>query len=178
MKEIRKDENKAGKGKEGNLNIEHSEGEVERKDGKNTCNEEEGFMIVQRKKRRIAFEKFVKVENIFKKVDNMSDKELEEIEKKEKRFTRGMEKYVITARLKKEQSTNNKNTNILKIAKRMKKDGVKPERMLENSFTAMELEFTDMNEANKCLEIMDQGNGDVMYSIKGRAIQCRGVIAS
>lgn len=108
----------------------------------------------------------------------MSDKELEEIEKKEKRFTRGMEKYVITARLKKKQSTNNKNTDILKIAKRMKKDGVKTERILENSFTAMDLEFTDMNEANKCLEIMDQGNGDVMYSIKGRAIQCRGIIAS
>lgn len=134
------------------MKIEHIGGQgVERKNRESTCNDEEGFTLVQRKKRRITFEKFVKVKEIFRKVDNMSDKELEEIERKEKRFTGRMEKYVITARLKKEHSTNNRNTNTLKIAKEMKKNGIKPNNILENSFTAMGLEFADMEEANKCL---------------------------
>lgn len=136
---------------------------------------EEGFKVVQRKKRRVAFEK---LEKEFRKVDNMTDKELEEIENKKKRFTRRMEKYVITARLKKEQSMNNRNTNTLRIGKQVKKDGVKPDKVLENSFTVMDLKFIDMEEANKCLEIMEQGKGDMMYSIRNRAMQCREVVAS
>lgn len=116
------------------------------------------------------------MKEIFRKVQNMSDKELEEIGKREKRFYSRMEKYVITAKLKKEYSINNKNTNTLNIAKKMKKDGIKPNKTLENSFTAMDLEFEDTEEANKCLEIMDQGEGTMIYGIKSRTMQCRGVV--
>lgn len=89
-----------------------------------------------------------------------------------------MEKYVITARLKREHSTNNRNTNTLKIAKQMKKDGIRPNNMLENSFTALDLEFADMDGANKCLKIMDHGEGMLTYTIKNRSIQNRRVISS
>lgn len=100
------------------------------------------------------------------------------MEKREMRFNGKMEKYVITARLKREHSTNNRNTNMLKIAKQMKKDGIRPNNMLENSFTALDLEFTDMDGVNKCLEIMDQGEGMLTYTIKSRSIQNRRVISS
>lgn len=42
----------------------------------------------------------------------------------------------------------------------------------------MDLDVSDMQEANRYLGIMDQGNRDVRYSIRNRAMQCRGVIAS
>lgn len=35
-----------------------------------------------------------------------------------------------------------------------------------------------MEETNRCLGIMEQGNRDVRYSIRNRAMQSRGVIAS
>lgn len=93
------------------------EQERDGKDRENTSKEEKGFTLVERKKRKVTFEKFVKVKEIFKRIENMSDKELEDMEKREKRFNGKMEKYVITARLKREHSTNNRNTNTLKIAK-------------------------------------------------------------
>lgn len=74
--------NKMVKERRENLKIEHIGGlRVEGKDKENTGNDEDGFKLVQRKKKKIAFEKFVKMEEVFKKVENMSDKELEEIER-------------------------------------------------------------------------------------------------
>lgn len=106
-----------GKEREGDLNMEGTGEREERLEKEVTCEEREGFIVVQRRKRRTTFEKFVRVEKVFKKLDKMSEKELEELENMEKRFTRKADKYVVTARVSKEQSTNNRNTNILKIAR-------------------------------------------------------------
>lgn len=108
----------------------------------------------------------------------MSDKELEESKRKEKRFVGYMEKYVVTVRLKKEFGTNDRNTNMLTITKQLKQDRIRPEKMLENSFTAMDLEFGHKEEANKCLDITEQEERAVTYVIKSKTLQCRGVISS
>lgn len=106
---------------------------------KNVEDKADGFTIVERKKKRIAFERFIRIKGIFRKESNMSDKELEESKRKEKRFVGYMEKYVVTVRLKKEFGTNDRNTNMLTITKQLKQDRIRPEKMLENSFTAMDL---------------------------------------
>lgn len=62
---------------------------------------------------------------------------------------------------------------MLKIARQLKKDGIRPDKMLESSFTAMDLEFTDIEKADKCLEIEDQGNewgSDVYYKEQNNAM--------
>lgn len=56
----------------------------------------------------------------------------------------------------------------------MKKDGIKLDKMLENSFTALDLEFEEINEANKCLDVLDQEGNLVTYVIKSRSLECRG----
>lgn len=68
--------------------------------------------------------------------------------------------------------------NTVRVAKQLKKDGIKPDKMLENSFTALDLEFENMKEANKCLNVLNQEESFVTYVIKSRSMQCRGVISS
>lgn len=85
---------------------------------------------------------------------------------------------VVTARLKTEYVTNNKKMNTMKIMSQVVNDGMEADNIFENSFTAIDLEYEDREKANKCLELEDNVNKKITYSIAKRNIQAKGVITS
>lgn len=86
--------------------------------------------------------------------------------------------YVVTVKLKPDYSTIDKRTNAVKIIRKIVKDDIDPDKILDNGFAASDLVFKNVKEVNKCLRIKDRKERAIIYVITGKTTQSKGVITA
>lgn len=162
---------------EGGRDEQTMETETEKAAHASTCEQEStGFQTVTWKRQSKAFEKAVIVQGVIVNWQQATKDIKKRIMEQEGRFYKNQDKYIVTARLKQEYVTQNKKVNSVKIMAQVDKDEINVDSILENSFTALDLEFKDKEVANKCLSIEDNSNRRINYTIAKRNIQVKGVI--
>lgn len=86
---------------------------------------------------------------------------------------------VVQARVMEKYVSKNKMNNMVKIAREMVREGIKVKEMKQCGLSVAELKFTNIVEANNCMNIgrRDKEEGQIRYSIPGRMQRIKGFIS-
>lgn len=132
----------------------------------------------QKKKQRNKEDEYIiNINNRLVEYSTLTDTEKEKREVRETRFRSSQSgEYIVTARLEQEQCSNLKKVNSCRIVRQVTRDQISPVKIIDSSFNTMDLYFQDMIKANKCLDIKDNSERCVLYTIENRTIRSKGVI--
>lgn len=125
-------------------------------------------------------EKYYKIKGNWKKINEISAEEEDELLSIKKRFSSNHKgEIIIYANLKEKHCTKNRKTNAIKILAQVKKEKWRVIRGEKRGFNSVDLVFDSTYEANKCLdryEIMEESMKRIDVKIFERNLRTRGIV--